>query len=109
VQDELFGFSGRIGTARVDLLNRVFSTYLIGFLMRATKQERKSALKMIEVLCLSKCPRQCILQLSGTIMQYMKTFSCLEVVSTVTEVGTKGLIHGLLKQTQLCVSFIAPW
>jgi len=29
----------------VDLLNSVFSTHLIGFLLRATKQERKSALK----------------------------------------------------------------
>jgi len=27
----------------------------------------------------------------------------------VTEVGTKELIHGLVKQTQFCVSFIAPW
>ena len=27
----------------------------------------------------------------------------------MTKVGTKGLIHGLVKQTQFCVSFIAPW
>jgi len=31
----------------MDLLNRVFSTYLIGFLLRATEQERKSALKRL--------------------------------------------------------------
>jgi len=34
-------------TACVDLLNRVFNTHLIGFLLRATKQERKSALKRL--------------------------------------------------------------
>ena len=35
------------GTACMDLLNRVFSTHLIGFLLRATKQEQKSALKRL--------------------------------------------------------------
>jgi len=29
--------------------------------------------------------------------------------SRVTKVGTKRLIHGLVKQTQFCVSFIALW
>jgi len=29
----------------LDLLNRVFSTHLIGFLLRGTKQERKTAPK----------------------------------------------------------------
>jgi len=47
LQDELFAFCGRNGAACVDLLNRVFSTHLIGFLMRATKQERKTALKRL--------------------------------------------------------------
>jgi len=46
LQDEPFVFCGRIGTACVDLLNRVFSTHLIDFLLRATEQERKSALKI---------------------------------------------------------------
>jgi len=41
---EPFAFCGRIGDACGDLLIRVFSTHLIGFLMRATKQEGKSAL-----------------------------------------------------------------
>jgi len=39
----------------VDLLNRVFSSHLIDFLLRATKQERKTALKS-EVLSL-KTPK----------------------------------------------------
>ena len=34
-------------TACEDLLNRVFNTHLIGFLLRATKQERTSALKRL--------------------------------------------------------------
>jgi len=47
LHDEPFAFCGQIGTACVDLLNRVLSTHLIGFLLRATKQERKSALKRL--------------------------------------------------------------
>jgi len=45
ISDEPFAFCGRTGTACVDHLNRVFSTHLIDFMMRATKQERKSALE----------------------------------------------------------------
>ena len=40
LQDEPFAFYGQTGTACVDLLNRVFSTHLIGFLLRVTKQEK---------------------------------------------------------------------
>ena len=47
LQDEPFAFCRRICTACVDLRNRVFSAHLIGFLQRATKQERKSALKRL--------------------------------------------------------------
>jgi len=47
LQDELFAFCGRTVSACMDLLNRVFSTHLIGFLLRATEQERKSALKRL--------------------------------------------------------------
>jgi len=47
LQDEPFVFCGRIGATCVDLLNRVFSTHLIGSLLRANKQERKSALKRL--------------------------------------------------------------
>jgi len=47
LQDEPFAFCGPNGAACVDLLNRVFSTHLIGFLLCATKQERKTALKRL--------------------------------------------------------------
>ena len=50
VQEQLFAFCGLIGTACTDLLNRVFSTHLIDFLLRASKQERTSALKRLRYL-----------------------------------------------------------
>ena len=56
-------------TACVDLPNRVFNTHLIGFLLRATEQERKSALESFEALCLSRRPRQCMLQVSRNTLQ----------------------------------------
>jgi len=54
LQDEPFAFCGRIGTACVELRNRVFSSHLIGFLLRATKKGMKISSKKIEVLCLAK-------------------------------------------------------
>ena len=54
LQDELFAFCERIGIACVDLLNRVFSTHFIGFLLRATKKERKWALKRLRYYVLPK-------------------------------------------------------
>jgi len=47
VQDEPFALCGQIGAAYVDLRNRVFRPHLIGFLLRATMKERKSALKRL--------------------------------------------------------------
>ena len=90
LQDESFAFCGRIGTACVDLLNRVFSTHLIDFLLRATKQERKSALK-IEGLCLSRRPRKCILHESENTLQQMKSFKYLGVVFTSDGSRNKGI------------------
>jgi len=69
----------------------------------------KISTKTIEVLCLSRRLRQCILQVNGNTLQQVETFKYLPVVFAVTEVGTKRLIHGLVKQTQFCVSFIVPW
>ena len=56
LQDEPFAFSGRIGTACVDLRNRVYSLHLIGFLLRATKKEQKSTLKNCGIMSL-KTPK----------------------------------------------------
>jgi len=85
----------------------VFSTRLIGFLLRATKQEQKSALKKIEVLCLLRRPRQCILQMSRNTLQQVEAFKYLGVVFMSDRSRNKGI--ELIKQTQICVSFSAPW
>ena len=116
LQDEPFVFCGRIGTACVDLRNRVFSSRLIGFLLRATKKERKSGLKRLRYYV---SPRQCFLgrrprQFPASEHKYTSRWRRSSTLgmgwySRVTKVGTKGLIHGLVKQTQFCVSFIAPW
>jgi len=71
MQDELRFFADELmfDTACVGLLNRVFNTHLIAFLLRSTKQERKSALESFQALCLSRRPRQCILQVSRNTLQ----------------------------------------
>jgi len=87
----------------VDLLNRVFSTHLIDFLLRATKQERNSALT-IDVLCLSWRPTQGSVFCTCTkiLCSRWRRSSTLGWYSRSTEVGTKELIHGLAKLTQFC-------
>jgi len=88
LQDEPFAFCGRNGAAYVDLLSRVFSTHLIGFLLRATKQERKSALKRLRYYVspkecfLGRRPRQCFLQVNEKTLQQVETFKYLGMVVT---------------------------
>ena len=74
----------------MDLLNSVFSTHLIDFLLRVTEQERKSALN-IEVMRLSRHPRQCILHVSENTLQQVETFKYLGVVFTSDGNRNKGL------------------
>ena len=117
LQDEPFAFCGRTGIACMDLLNRVFNTHLIGFLLRATKQERKSALKRLKYCVPPKAvfpanTSKAVIPASERKCLHCRRWrrsSTLEWYSRVTEVGTKRLIHGLVKATQFCVSFIAPW
>ena len=79
------------------------------FMLRATKQERKSALKRL---------RYCVSQdAQGSVCFKWAEIHCSRWIlsstsgwySRVTKVGTKRLIHRLVKQTQFCVSFITPW
>ena len=106
--DEPFPFCGRSGTACVDLLNRVdFSPHMIGFLMPATKQERKSALKRLR--CFFQDAQGGAFCKRAEIHCSRLRRSSIRWYSRVTEVGTKRLIHELVKQTQFCASFIAPW
>ena len=105
LQDEPFAFFGWIGTACVDLqqgLQLAFDRFSDACDQAGTKISTEK----IEVLCLSRHPRQCFLQVSCS---WWSRSSTLGWHSRVTEVGTKGLIHGLVNQTQFCVSFIAPW
>ena len=60
-------------------------------------------------LAVARRPRQCFLQVSTNILQQVETFKYLVMIFTSDKVGTKRLIHGLVKQTQFCVSFFAPW
>jgi len=90
LQDESFAFFGRIGIACRNLLNRVFNTHLINFQLRATKQEWKSAQK-IEVICLSRHSRQCILHVSENALQAVEAFKYLRVVFTSDGSRNKGI------------------
>ena len=89
LQDEPFSFCGWTGTACVDLRNRVLSSHLIGFLLRATKKKRKSALKDWGITYVS--PRQCFLQVSTNTLQQVKTFKCLGMVFTSDKSRKKGV------------------
>ena len=51
----------------------------------------KISTKSIEVLCLSKHPRQCILQVSGNTLQQLETFKYLGVVFTSDRSRNKGI------------------
>ena len=109
LQDEPFAFCGRIGTACVDLFNRVFSTHLIGFPLRATKQERNSALKRLRC-CVSQDAQGSVLYKCAEMhCCRWRRSSIFGWYSQLMKIGTKGLMHGLVKQTQFCMSFIASW
>jgi len=65
---------------------------LIDFLLRAAKQERKSALKNWgSLLCLSRRPKQCILHVSENTLQQVETFKYLGVVFTSGGNRNKGI------------------
>jgi len=71
----------------------------------------KISSKKIEVLLYVslRCPRQCFLQVSGNTLQQVEGFKYIGVVFTSDESQNKGIETLLVKQTQFCVSFIAPW
>jgi len=67
----------------------------------------KISTKNTEVLRLSTNPRQCMQQVSGNTLQQVEYFKYLEVVfPSDGRRSTRRLIHGLVKLTQFCVSFI---
>jgi len=93
----------------VDSLNRVFSTHLIGFLLRATQQERNLALKRLTYYFSEDAQGSVSCKWAEIHYSRCRRSSILGWYLGVTKVGTKGLIRGLVKQTQFCVSVIAPW
>ena len=109
LQDKPFAFCGQIGAACVDLLNRVFSTHLIDFPLRATEQERNSALKRFRCRVSQDAQGSVFYKCAEIHCCKWRRSSILGWYSQVMKVGTKGLIHGLVKQTQFFVSFIASW
>jgi len=52
-------------------LNRTYNTHLVGFHMRAIRQEWKLGLKN-EVLCISRNPGQCMLKVSSNTLQQVE-------------------------------------
>ena len=88
--------------------NGVFNMHSIGFQLRATEPEWKSALKRQKVLCLCGNPSQCALQVSGNKLQQVEKKKYLGPRGGIHEWqdGARRLIHGLVKQTRFCVSFI---
>jgi len=69
----------------------------------------KISSKKIEVLCLSRRPSSVVCKWAAIHCSRWRRSSTLRWYSLVTEVGTKELIHGLVKQTQFCVSYVALW
>jgi len=50
------------------------------------------------------------MQVNGSTLQQVKVKHLgVVLMSQVTECGARRLIHGLVKQTQFCVSFITLW
>ena len=72
----------------------------------------KISAQKIEVFCLSRRPRECILQVSENTLQQVETFKCLGVVFTCDGSRNKGIDTRISKSNAvlpLCVSFTAPW
>jgi len=67
----------------------------------------QNSTKKIEVLCPAQGSVSC--KWVKKHCSRLRRSSTLEWYSRLMEVGTNRLIHGLVKQTQFCVSFIARW
>jgi len=65
---------------------------------------RELGIKRTEILYLSRNPSRCVLQVSGNAAGRE-----VQVPWNGIQGRTKRLIHGLVKQMQFCVSFIALW
>jgi len=93
LQDEPFAFCGRIANwycmrgSSQQGLQHAFDR----FSAACDQPRKKISAKKIEVLCLSRRPRQCILQVSRNILQQVETFKYLRVVFTSDGSRNKGI------------------
>jgi len=70
----------------------------------------KFSTRSTEVLCLSTNPRQCVRQVNGNTLQQVDKFNYLGVLFTSDgRRSVMRLMHGLVKLTQFCVSFVDLW
>jgi len=67
----------------------------------------KLSTKITKIICLSRNPRQCVLQENDNTLQQVEKLKYLGVVFTNDERRTKRMVDDLKKQTQFCVSFMA--
>ena len=109
LQDQLFTFWRRFGTARI--FSTAFSMHSIGFLLRETEQEWKLVLKIPRFYSMSLYKPKAVYGASER--QYTAAGGDVQVPrGGFTCDGRRSpmrLIHGLVKLTQFCVSFIALW
>jgi len=69
----------------------------------------KISSKKIEVLCLSRRPRQCSLQVSRNTLQQVETFKYLGVVFTSDGSRNKGIDTRIGKANAVLRELFAPW
>ena len=82
--------------------------YALDLLSAACDQAgMKLSTEKTKVLCFSRNPSQCALQVSGKTQQQIEKFKYLVVVFTSDGRGIGRLIHESVKQMQFCMSFNA--
>ena len=91
------------------LLNRAFNILLIGFQLRATKPECKSALKASRYYVSSETQINVSCKWAAIHYSRWSGSSTLGWCLRVTDGATRRLIHRFVKQTLFWLSFIALW
>jgi len=110
LQDQLFTFASRFGTVSIfSTGNRFFSTHSIGFLLRATVPEWKSALKIPGYYFSLESQDSVCCKWAAMHCNRWRRSSTLGWYLRVTEGGARRLMQGLVKLMQSCVSFTALW
>ena len=109
LQEELFAFAYDLPlhawTFSTGSSARIWSVFCNG----PTKQEWKSALKILRHCVSPDAQGSVFCKWAEIHCSRCRRSNTLEWYSRVVEVRTKILIHGLVKQTQFCLSFVALW